>query len=167
MLNVYFLSGFLMRSWLDFSTFGKVGPGGWAKKEGLYCVYDVYKKDLKSEDFLVGYLKHEAQHFSDNRKFPELKQSVLEYRAKLVELIYRADHRRLLVFLSGAKNDSVLPHQQAEYMITSALSKRFFNSKPPLEKELWLGLPYKSVSGFCRDLFRKSTARLTSRLKPG
>ncbi|GAU75988.1 hypothetical protein [Fusibacter sp. 3D3] len=115
---VYFISDFLMLSWAHFATMGKRHTGGWAKPEGLYYVDNGREKiDINSIEFQVWFLKHEAQHLSDYIKFPDLSGSDLEYRAKLVELIYNP-HAHCLIekFLNQSKDDKTLPHSYAAYL---------------------------------------------------
>ncbi len=58
-----------MESWLSYLTFGLSGTGGWSNGDGLiHCVKRHY--DLKSESFRVSLLKHEAQHASDQSRYP-------------------------------------------------------------------------------------------------
>lgn len=91
---VKFLDDFVMLSWLDYLSFGAVSTGGWADSGGLiHCVKASY--DLESENFRVSLLKHEAQHAQDLARYPGMTSEELEYRAKLVELIY-SERRRLL-----------------------------------------------------------------------
>ncbi len=86
-LTVFWMDGFIMRSWLDWLSDGETGTGGWAKEEGIYCVRDAYAdKSRYAEYFNVSFLKHEAQHHADLRR-GITKSSELEYRAKLVELM--------------------------------------------------------------------------------
>ena len=85
---VKFLDGFLSRSWLDYISFGETGTGGWSNGDGLiHCVKQVY--DTESESFRVSLLKHEAMTSED-----------LEYRAKLVELIY-SEERNMMTRFDG------------------------------------------------------------------
>ncbi len=67
-VTVFWMDGFLMRSWLDWLSDGEVGAGGWAKEEGLYCVRKVYAGKLDQPSFQISFLKHEAQHHADFRK---------------------------------------------------------------------------------------------------
>jgi hypothetical protein len=85
-VNVVLLDNFVDLGWLHYATFGRYYVGGWAKKDALYCVSQAYKRNFNSEAFRVSYLAHEAQHFSDYKKFPEITQADLEFRAKLAEL---------------------------------------------------------------------------------
>ncbi len=92
---------FLTKSWLDYLSFGEVSPGGWAGTDGvLNCIADSY--DLESEAFQVSLLKHEAQHIRDLQQFPDMSQEDLEYRAKLVELIYSRERDLLSDFRAQA-----------------------------------------------------------------
>ncbi len=98
---VKFLDGFIMKSWLDYISFGEMGTGGWSNGDGLiHCVRTAY--DLESEDFQVSLLKHEAQHAMDQARYKNISNEELEYRAKLVELIYSRERRMLERFVSQA-----------------------------------------------------------------
>lgn len=96
---VKFLDGFLSRSWLDYISFSETGTGGWSNGDGLiHCVKQGY--DTASESFRVSLLKHEAQHALDLARCPGMASEDLEYRAKLVELIY-SEERNLLPRFAG------------------------------------------------------------------
>ncbi|MBG0788200.1 MAG: hypothetical protein H0S79_24190 [Anaerolineaceae bacterium] len=99
-VTVFWMDGFLMRSWLDWLSDGEVGAGGWAKDEGLYCVRKVYAGQLDQPSFQISFLKHEAQHHADFKR-GELESWLLEYRAKLVELIYYPDSSFLKSLLAS------------------------------------------------------------------
>jgi len=99
-VTVFWMDGFLMRSWLDWLSDSEVGAGGWAKDEGLYCVRKVYADKLDQPAFQISFLKHEAQHHADFR-LGELEPWLLEYRAKLVELIYMPDSSFLKSLLAS------------------------------------------------------------------
>ena len=98
-LTVFWMDGFIMRSWLDWLTDGDAGAGGWAKPEGIYCVWKAYEKDIDKPGFTISFLKHEAQHHADIRQW-DLSSSELEYRAKLVELMYYEDASKLRSLLA-------------------------------------------------------------------
>lgn len=99
--TVNILKGFVFRSWMDYLTFGRYGTGGWASPDGtINCIEQAY--DFESERFLVSLLKHEAQHTIDMKQFPGITPAELEYRAKLVELLYSNDLGLLQKFLSEA-----------------------------------------------------------------
>ncbi len=99
--TVRFLEDFVVKSWLDWLSFGAVGTGGWTDSDGvLCCVADSYR--VESENFQVSLLKHEAQHVRDLARWPDLSQELLEYRAKLVELIYSRERALLPSFAAQA-----------------------------------------------------------------
>ena len=99
--TVNILKGFVFRSWMDYLTFGRYGTGGWVSPDGtINCIEQAY--DFESERFLVSLLKHEAQHALDMKNFPGITPAELEYRAKLVELIYSVNLGLLQKFLSEA-----------------------------------------------------------------
>jgi hypothetical protein len=83
-VTVVFMDDFASLGWAGFATCDRAHTGGWTKPDVLYAVRSVY--DLDSEDFRVGFLAHEAQHFRDHANFPVLEQPELEYRVKLIEL---------------------------------------------------------------------------------
>ena len=119
--TVNILRGFVFRSWMDYLTFGRFGTGGWASPDGtINCIEQAY--DFESERFLVSLLKHEAQHTVDMKQFPGITPTELEYRAKLVELIYFNDVGLLQKFLSAA--DESRPNDS--HAIASARLKREF-----------------------------------------
>ena len=119
-VKVVFLEDFVELSWLHYATFGRHYVGGWAGKEALYCVKQIY--DLKSEKFRASYLTHEARHFSDYKKFPKLSAGELEYRAKLSEIIATTRARKLLdKFKREACNNKTLPHSYAAFRIIKNL----------------------------------------------
>lgn len=99
--RVNILDDFIFRSWMDYITFHRAGTGGWTDLDGtINCVASVY--DFQSEKFRVSLLKHEAQHAMDMKRWPSIVPSELEYRAKLVELIYSKDETLLEKLLSVA-----------------------------------------------------------------
>lgn len=118
--TVRLLDGFLSRSWIDHLSFGAVGTGGWTNGDGLiHCVRSAY--DLQSEDFTVSLLKHEAQHVMDLKAYPSMSSGDLEYRAKLVELIYSTARNLLPYFVSQADgSQSANGHAMAADRIAAA-----------------------------------------------
>lgn len=123
-LPVKLMRKFHSLSWLDYATFGEFGTGGWAKQDGLYCVIEKY--DIDSEKFQISYLKHEAQHYDDYIRFPFLsngRQAILEYRAKLAELIYSSSDSLFKKFMKEAKNDQRFPHLFASFKIAQGFIK--------------------------------------------
>ncbi len=123
-VKVVLLDGFVELGWLHFATFGRYHVGGWAKRDGLFCVAKAYQYDFRGEAFRVSYLTHEAQHFSDYKKFPGLPAADLEFRAKLAELSFLKRPAKLLEKLRAeAKNDPSLPHSFAAFRILRELGE--------------------------------------------
>ncbi len=154
-LTVYLLSGFLMRSWLDFATFGVLGTGGWTTDEGLFCVAEAYEKHggLGTELFRVSFLQHEAQHAADYRKFPGLETADLEYRAKLMELVYARSRRALRQFVVEAAPKREFPHAFASHALMGGLRSK-------LGREFVLDVPLPIVRSAALQLYREHTERL-------
>lgn len=114
---VKLLDGFVSRSWIDYLSFGEIGPGGWTDGDGyINCVKSAW--DFDSESFRVSLLKHEAQHARDLEIDPDMSSEELEYRAKLVELIYSRERNLLDAFAQEAdSSDKNNGHAMAAYRI--------------------------------------------------
>ena len=136
--TVNLLSGFVSRSWLDYISLKEIGPAGWAGKDGIInCVIDAYKEGIESEPFQVHFLKHEAQHIVDYTANPELSGVDLEYRAKLVELIY-SKRDIFEYFLREASNEDFNnSHAYASYRIVENLSKKIFGVEYETDLDRW------------------------------
>lgn len=120
--SVKLLDGFITRSWIDYLSFGEIGAGGWADGDGyINCVKSAW--DFESERFRVSLLKHEAQHIRDLQIDKDMSSEMLEYRAKLVELIYSCERNLLLAFSQEA-NTSVISngHAMAAHRILKGFS---------------------------------------------
>lgn len=162
-LAVFFISEFLMLSWLHFATFGRHHTGGWAKKEGVYYVNTNNKEiDTHSADFQVWFLKHEAQHLSDYAKYPNLEGADLEYRAKLVELIYYPDtFNKLEIFTNQSKNDKSLAHPYSAFLIIKGLSNIFFGEEFVRDSQKWRVFDSSSISKEALNLFMENEQALS------
>ena len=149
------LDGFIMESWLNYLTFGKSGTGGWSNGDGLiHCVKHCY--DLESESFRVSLLKHEAQHAADQGRYPGMSVEELEYRAKLVELIYSEERQLLDCFLREADTaNSGNSHGLAAERIVRGFEVRLGKSREELT-----GLPVQKVQSAALALFRESTGEM-------
>ena len=148
---VKFLDGFIMKSWLDYISFGETGTGGWSNGDGLiHCVRAAY--DLESEDFQVSLLKHEAQHAMDQARYKDITNKELEYRAKLVELIYSQKRRMLERFVSQA--DATRADNghglSAEHIV------RGFEICLKKGRSRLAGLPIETVQTVAQSLFAES-----------
>lgn len=148
--TVNILSGFIFRSWMDYLTFGAKGTGGWTSPDGtINCVEKAY--DFESEQFKVSLLKHEAQHSEDLKRWPEIKPHELEYRAKLVELIFTEQMNLLEKFLREADRSRA----GDSHAIASARIAEEFGDGAPLD------IP--AIQQKARALFECSTAEMTQR----
>lgn len=115
--SVKLLDGFITRSWIDYISFGEIGSGGWTDGDGyMNCVKSAW--DFDSESFRVSLLKHEAQHARDLDSDPDMSSGDLEYRAKLVELIYSRERNLLVAFAQEAdSSDKNNGHAMAAHRI--------------------------------------------------
>lgn len=152
---VKLLNGFVMESWLHYLTFGLSGAGGWSNGDGLiHCVKHCY--DLDSESFQVSLLKHEAQHAADQEHYPGISSGDLEYRAKLVELIYSRERPLLDRFLREADASRAdNGHGLAAERIARGLEARLDRTREELA-----GLPTEGVRAEALALFRESTGEM-------
>ncbi|MEW9050171.1 MAG: hypothetical protein AB2392_03385 [Neobacillus sp.] len=163
-VTVYFLSDFLMLGWLHFATYGEKYAGGWAKSDGLYYVAERTKKksmNLYSPEFQVSYLKHEAQHLSDYSRYPNLTSKDLEYRAKLIELIYELkSHRLIKKFFYEQKNDPRLPHPYSSFCIMKRLSECLLSDNESPSLRDWKQVSSELIRHHARELFEEHTEQL-------
>lgn len=155
---VKLLGGFVMESWLSYLTFGLSGTGGWSNGDGLiHCVKRHY--DLKSESFRVSLLKHEAQHASDQSRYPGMSSADLEYRAKLVELIYSEERQLLGRFLQEA--DAANPgsgHGLAAERIVRGFARQ-------QDGDGLAALPIETVRAAALELFRESSREMAEKYR--
>lgn len=149
--TVKLLDGFISRSWIDYLSFGEIGPGGWSDGDGVInCVKSSY--DFDSEDFKVSLLKHEAQHARDLAANPNLPSEELEYRAKLVELIYSSGRNLLERFAQEADGgDKSNGHASASNRIMEGFARKL-----GLSREELAGLPIGRTQAVARALFKES-----------
>lgn len=127
-VEVDLMDDFISRGWSSYARCERGSAGGWATAEKLYAVVPAYAKDggLESESFRVVFLGHEAQHFADQNRYPDIASWELEYRAKLVELA-QADTvsaKRLRGFITAQGDDMESPHTYANKRVVDALTKR-------------------------------------------
>lgn len=153
--SIVMMDGFVSRSWMDFISFGMTGTGGWSGKDGLiYCVRQVY--DVESDEFKISFLKHEAQHAVDMRSYPRMESVDLEYRAKLVELMYWPNDKQIKAILKEADESSPNnAHAMASHKIISGLSQHIFDREYVEDTTLWEN-HLESVREGARVLFEVS-----------
>lgn len=149
--TVKLLDGFIAKSWIDYLSFGEIGPGGWSDQDGIInCVKSSY--DFDSEDFKVSLLKHEAQHARDLAANPDMSSEDLEYRAKLVELIYSSRRNLLERFAQEADTaDKSNGHAAASSRIMEGFARKL---GPGYEEPA--GLPNERIQAVARALFEES-----------
>ena len=149
--TVHFLSGFLSKSWLDYLSFGTVSPGGWTNGDGvLCCIRDCY--DLQSESFQVSLLKHEAQHAADLKREASMSPERLEYRAKLVELIYSKERNLLAHFLHEAGQEEC----SNGHSLAAAKIIRGYCHRLSVQPQQLTSLPIPEIQRIAAELFDES-----------
>lgn len=149
--TVKLLDGFITRSWIDYLSFGEIGPGGWADGDGfINCVKSSYEFD--SENFKVSLLKHEAQHARDLAEYKDMLSEDLEYRAKLVELIYSNERNLLEQFVQEADaSDKSNGHSMASNRIAEGFVKILSENRAELGS-----LPITTIQIVAKALFDES-----------
>lgn len=157
---VMLLDGFLSKGWLDYISLGAVSTGGWSNGDGLiHCIRSSY--DLDSEDFQISLLKHEAQHGADLEHYPNISPQDLEYRAKLVELIYSSQRPLLERFLGEA--DAAGP--DSGHGLASARIARDFQNRLHSSPGQLAALPIPEVQAAARALFAESSAEMAKKYR--
>jgi hypothetical protein len=144
-VDVNFLDDFISYGWSNFATFGMTSTGGWAQKDGLYCLCGHY--DLDSEKYELSFLKHETRHYADFSLYPELQAADLEYRSKLTELAYSNEGTYSLMshFFNSANKIPDAPHPLANWYVVDGLSAHLFDGKTPSQASAWEGVPKADI----------------------
>ena len=150
--TVHICKDFIFRSWMDYLTFGAIGTGGWTSPDGtIHCIEKAY--DLESEEFKVSLLKHEAQHAQDLKRWPQIKPHELEYRAKLVELIFTEQAKLLEHFIAEADQSRTGDsHAVASARIASELGR-------------YAGMDISAIRQRARELFESSTDEMANQYR--
>ncbi len=138
--SVYWMYGFISRSWMAYISLNRLGTGGWADENNeLYCVAKTNRKRMLSSSFWMNFLKHEAQHSWDLNHIKGITGGQLEYRAKLVELIY--SKKTLKTFykflLEANKSDTENTHCIASFRLIQDLSKKIFDREYEDDINIW------------------------------
>lgn len=149
--TVKLLDGFISRSWADYLSFGKIGTGGWTDSGGIInCIKSSY--DLDSESFKISLLKHEAQHARDLTADPNMTSENLEYRAKLVELIYSSERSLIEQFIHESEaSDKDNGHAAAANRIVEGYTRKFNLSRSEITR-----LSNEQVQAAARELFMEN-----------
>ncbi|WP_338731463.1 hypothetical protein [Mangrovimonas cancribranchiae] len=162
--TVKFIQNYVLNGYDDYATFGSSQVGGWAEKESatLYCNTNEY--DLNSELFKISYLKHESLHFTDLNEYPNLSSTDLEYRAKIIELMFCSEatiYDRIAQFLNGADSENRShAHAYANYSLIKNLSKIIFKSKYVSDYNEWKPLPVEKINEAAKTLYYQSESIL-------
>lgn len=150
---VKLLDGFITKSWIDYLSLGEISPGGWTDGDGIInCVKSSY--DFQSENFNVSLLKHEAQHVKDLARCKNMSSEDLEYRAKLVELIYSQERNLMEQFAQEADSaDKSNGHTAAAGKILEEFARKLERSCEEIQS-----LPITQIQAAARELFEESNA---------
>ena len=158
--KVVFIDYFLLAGYDYYASFGSSSVGGWAIKESatLYCNKSDY--DLDSEKFRVSYLKHESLHFTDLNEYPNLSSADLEYRSKVIELMYCTEetiYDRIAEFVNGANHSNRShAHPYANYILIENLSKLIYNSEFKSDITQWKKVSFEKINNAASLLYKKS-----------
>lgn len=164
--TVKFIENYVLNGYDDYATFGSSQVGGWAEKESatLYCNKNEY--DLESELFKISYLKHESLHFTDLNDYPNLSSADLEYRAKLIELMFCSEatiYDRVAQFLNGANSENrSYAHAYANYSVIKNLSQVIFKSEYVSDCNQWQQLSVEEINNAAMILYNRSESILQS-----
>ncbi|KOY86399.1 hypothetical protein AD998_09805 [bacterium 336/3] len=165
-IKVTFMEDIITLGWSEFASLNKITTGGFVANTGIYCVpkslrYGGY--ELKSEKFLISYLKHETQHFYDVPKFPNLSFADREYRAKLIELVYAKKTLYNLIedFTSQANTDDrENSHPYADYILIRDLSREIFRCEFEKDMAKWKSVSKKKINKAAYKTLQSNTKAL-------
>jgi hypothetical protein len=159
-VELNYIDDFVSYGWSNFAAFGMASTGGWAEKDGLYCICRHY--DLDSERFKLSFLKHEARHYADFELYPELQPADLEYRGKLTELAYSEEgtYRLLEQFTRAANLVENAPHPLANWYVVEGLSRHLLEGVPPADAGAWQSIPKEQIRQAARRLLEEHDGML-------
>lgn len=158
--KVVFIENYLLNGYDYYATVGSTQVGGWAVKESatLFCNKKEYEID--SENFKVSYLKHESLHFTDLNEYPNLSSADLEYRSKVIELMYCTEetiYDRIAEFIRDANHSNRShAHPYANYILIENLSKLIFNSEFKSDINQWKKISFGKINNSASSLYKKS-----------
>jgi len=137
-IEVIRMEGIVTRGWLDYLSKGITSTGGWVTRKG--CAYFEDQFEEGSDEYKYVLLAHEGQHWHDKRNYRGIKETDMEYRAKLVELIYLKDElKRFYSFLGGMADtdDRTHPHRYANRRLMQGMSRKVFGVELETDKDKW------------------------------
>jgi len=162
--TVVFIDNYILKGYDGYATFNSTEIGGWAIKESatLHCNGGEY--DLTSEKFEISYLKHESLHFTDLNEYPNLSAPDLEYRSKIIELMYctkKTMHDRITEFLTGANSKNrTHSHPYANYSIIKNLSEIIFHTEYESDFNKWKNVSTEEINSAAASLYNLSESVL-------
>jgi len=159
-IEVVEMDGLITRGWTDYLSMGEIGTGGWVTKKG--CTYFKEKYDTELDEFKVSLLKHEGQHFFDRKRCRKMNSADLEYRAKLVELIYHKEMDTFFHFLRNmaTTDDKARTHSYSERRIIQGLSKKIFNVELETNQDAWKA-KREEIPAAARELLNEHGSMMT------
>ena len=159
-VELNYIDDFVSYGWSNFAAFGMASTGGWAKKDGLYCICRYYDPD--SERFELSFLKHEARHYADFELYPELQPADLEYRGKLTELAFSEEgtYRLLEQFTNAASRIENAPHPLANWYVVEGLSELLLDGKRPAEASSWETISKEQIRQAAKRLLEDHDSKL-------
>ena len=159
-VEVNYLDNFVSYGWSNFAAFGMTSTGGWAEKDGLFCVCRHY--DLDSERFKLSFLKHETRHLVDLALYPELQAADLEYRGKLSELAFAEDgiYPLMAYFQNASNRVEDAPHPLANWYVIEGLSRLLLDGERPAEATAWASVPKDEIRQAARQLLDEHNVAL-------
>jgi hypothetical protein len=168
-VNVIFIENYVLRGAAYYASFGHSQIGGWTSSgdPSIYCNKGSYK--IKSEKFKYSYLKHESIHFVDIDNYPNLEPADLEYRAKLIELIYctkKTIYKRLDEFIITASNETRdNSHPYANYHLICQLSQKLFKVDFEGDISKWKKLTPEAINNVSLEIFQSGSELLKANPK--
>lgn len=145
-VKVVRLDDFITKGWTEYATLGSHFSGGWTQDDGIYYVDESY--DINSEEFKVSLIAHEARHFLDHQKYPDMPNAEMEYRGKLTELSLAKESLYDLIsfFIANAVEESEVAHSAANYKLVHNLSETIFNEDFVTDMEKWESKEIHSIN---------------------
>lgn len=161
-ISVLFYKDVILENRQSFISFGDKKTGGWPNnvENVIYCG-ESYNPE--TEKFKYSFLTHEANHFFDNEKYPNLSAADLEYRSKLTELVYlqKDMYRILRQFLNGASNQHRNHgHAYANFQVIKDLSKAIFNKTFEGDFNQWKSISVEKINKTAFSLLENNEKEL-------
>jgi hypothetical protein len=158
--TITMMDDFISRSWLDFISFGQTGTGGWVGENGTLCCVRSSYEGGSEESFNISFLKHEAQHSYDKKKYFNITSVDLEYRAKLVELIYWPNSKKIKdIFREADTSNPDNCHSIAANRIIDKMKLKLFKQEIVNDESAW-DEKVEDVKLYAGELLKESSKLL-------